>query len=173
MSRQVRFFIVNDDLQELLAFAEQLGCRAVPQIIDSNNEPDAYPPTKYTSQSEGFFYLLPGGFAVVEAFYHEMTKYAPGRSKLIAHTSPVIEVCPGRVDSSDPVEGRIYHCQISSDPRYRKTLQTYNKLKKFIVDNWPKTTDGRFYFGRHAARLRRSGETRVTYGGEVLELESE
>jgi len=171
MSKQVRFFVTKDDIAALLSVADQLGCRAIAEVIPTDSTPSVESPTKVTHDSESeaaFFYLLPSEFAVVEAFYQEL-EFEPGRSKLLARTSPVIEVSPGSVGGSKPIEGRIYLAQDDSDPRYSTTLDYFDRLRNWIRENWTKTDDGKFFLGEETTRLCRSGNHQLSYGGKVLQ----
>ena len=177
MSRKVRYWVVQEHLTDLLAVADQAGCRVIPEVVITDSVPEAVLPTQYKSPVDCDlescqFYLLPGEFAVVEAFYEEMTTYEPGRSKLISDTSPVIEVSPCAVDSLQPVEGRLFFDQTPDDPRYSVTLKLFNKLKRYIVKNWSKTENGKFYVGRHTTQMCRSGKTQIKYGGKILRIAS-
>lgn len=164
------FFVANRDLVELLAFAEQQECQAIPEVIPAESTIVARRPSEISEESPiggDFFYLIPGDFAVVEAFYQEM-EFEPGRSKLLARTSPVIELCPCFAGTK-PLEGRIYFAQESSDPRYTTTLQLFEHLQEWIAANWTNTTTGSFYLGRDTARLCHSGAVDVSYGGKPLQ----
>lgn len=52
-------------------------------------------------------------------------------------------------------------------------LKLFNRLKIYIVKNWTKTTDRKFYVGPHAAELHRSRKIQIKYGGKVLQLAPE
>ncbi|PQO29040.1 hypothetical protein [Blastopirellula marina] len=169
MSKQVRFFVTKDDIAALMSVADQLGCRVIARVIPTESTPWVESPTKVTHDSEAaFFYLLPSEFAVVEAFYQEL-EFEPGRSKLIARTSPVIEVSPGSVAGSKPIEGRIYLQQDDSHPRYSTTLRYFDRLRNWIRKNWTKTDDGKFFLGEETTRLCRSGNFQLLYGGKTLQ----
>jgi hypothetical protein len=159
MSKQLRFFVVKEDIDQFLQFAEQNGFRGVPEVIESETIPDAQRPTDVdVPPNADFFYLLPHQFAAVEAFYKELP-YEPEFSKLIARTSPVIEVSPVEVARDKPKEGRIYICQDSSDPRFDTAMKAYELLAAFLK-KWPKSSDGRFHIGPKAALLMRDRQER-------------
>jgi hypothetical protein len=159
MSKQLRYFVVKEDIDQFLQFAEQNGFRRVPEVIESETIPVAQRPTDVDVQpSSHFFYLLPHQFAAAEAFYKELP-YEAGFSKLIARTSPVIEVSPVEVANDKPKEGRIYICQDSSDPRFNMAMKAYELLAGFLK-NWPKSSDGRYHIGPKAAPLMRDRQER-------------
>lgn len=170
MSKQVLFFATINDITEFLAYAEQHGCDAIPEVIPTDSEPIVVPPTKFPLDNPGtdFFYLLPGEFSVVEAFYQAL-EFEPELSKLLSRTSPVIEFSPGFVCTTEPVEGRIYISQDTSDARFRITNRLYNQLRNWIARNWTKTEDGKFFLGRQATDLCRSGKSQISYGGKMLQ----
>lgn len=160
MSKQLRFFVVKDDLDQFLQFAEQNGFRGVPEVIESETIPIAQCPTNVKVQPNAeFFYLLPHQFAAVEAFYKELP-YEAGFSKLIARSSPVIEVSPVVVATDKPTEGRIYICQDSDDPRFDTAMKAYETLAGFLR-KWPKSSDGRFHIGPQATPLMRDRQPRT------------
>lgn len=158
MSKQLQILVVREDLDQFLAFAEDRGFRALPVVVESDAIPEAQPPT--TAKFDGdcdFFYLLPKGFAVVEAFYVNLP-FEHGLSKLAAGTSPVIEVTPAKATRNRPVEGRIYVDWDSQDPRAGKTLKAYQELAQFL-QKWRKSSDGS-YVGPHAETILKSKPNR-------------
>jgi hypothetical protein len=160
MSKQVRFLVVRDDLMQFLAFAEEQGFRALPVVIESDTIPDERRPTNAAFEHNyDFFYLLPSDFAVVEAFYDELPNY-PGLSRLLDETSPVIEVSPAIAPRDLPAEGRIYIDPDSQDPRGPAAMRSFDVLARFLK-KWPKSSDGRFHVGPHAAIIIRTQQTNL------------
>lgn len=159
MSKQLRFLVVKEDMNQFLRFAEQNGFRGVPEVMETGAVLVAQPPTEVDIQPHtDFFYLLPQQFTAAEAFYQDLP-FEAGFSKLIARTSPVIEVSPVVCSNDLPKEGRIYICQDSSDSRFDIAMKAYAKLAAFL-NKWPKTHDGLLQIGPKAASLMRDRQER-------------
>ena len=70
LSKQTRFIVVKQDFDQFLQFAEQMGFRSVPEIIESEIIRESELPTDFNVKtSADFFYLIPKPFSAVEAFY--------------------------------------------------------------------------------------------------------
>jgi hypothetical protein len=158
MSRQVQFIVRKEDHIELLQFAAGQGFQAIPQIIEADTVPIAQCPTTFSSSRSdlSYFYLLPHEFSVAEAFYKELP-YKPEYSKLLADTSPVIEISPMTILSNESKRGRIYFCEEKDDPRYAGALKAFNSLARFIK-KWPLLKTGRIHIGPKASEQFRPDE---------------
>lgn len=172
MSKQLSYYVASQDFFDLMAFAEQQGCLAIPQVVGSEFDRPEYSPTEFESTlgpDTTFFYLRPSEFSAVEAFYAEM-EFDQGRYKLLGNTSPVIEVSREVANEDLIAKGRIYLSQDQSDSRYVTTSKLFDRLKRFIKKNWTRTQDGKFYFGSEAAHMCQAGKAKVKYGGIEIKL---
>lgn len=149
MSKQLRFFATRKDMAAFLLFAECIGCQAIAEVIPLDSVPVSGRPTVVFGASESaFFYLMPGEFSVVEAFFQDV-EFEPGWSKLLPWVSPVIECSH---NTPEPNEGRIYLSQDEGDPRYPTTVSCFERLCNWIVENWTKADDGRIFLGKEIKR---------------------
>jgi hypothetical protein len=162
MGKQVWFIAAEEDYQELLRLAEQLGCLAIPPMLPMDDVPDAVLPLHYRFQdSDGFFYLLPPRIAPVEAFY-QRTSNDPKKSILMASVSPVIEIAPSLRNGDIVQASRIYLGLDQGDRFYKQVDSIYNMLAKH-VRKWELIAEHRLYVGPKAAALARAGEIQLKY----------
>ncbi|MBL8819470.1 MAG: hypothetical protein JNL58_25785 [Planctomyces sp.] len=168
MGKQVVFFADDVDLNDLLAFAEQKGFRAIPDLIQTGEEPDGVLPTAIDAIHKKCFHLLPESVSPAEAFYGEVGD-EPTISRLMKNVSPVIEVRPSQWDGNRLSEGRIHFNMDSHVSHFEQGEKAYEQLARFLR-KWKQTTPYRFYVGPHTCNEVAEDRLKLVHWNEELAI---
>lgn len=162
MGKQVGFFAIEQDQQELIYLVEQLGCSAIPALVPDDIIPEAAPPSHYVlPESDRYFYLLPPGIPPAEAFYEE-TVNDPTWLILMPYVSPVIQFLPSQRSKNIVQDGRFFIGLDNGDQFYKRLEHTYNRVARH-VRKWELIKEHRLYVGPHTAKLARSGAIQLKF----------
>lgn len=169
MGKQVGFFADDVDFNELLAFAEQKGFCALPDLVETGDEPDGVLPTAVIDAAyKNCFHLLPMSISPAEAFYREVGD-EPCVSRLMKNVSPVTEVRSSHCEGDRLSDGRIHFNMDSHVSHFEQGKKGYEQLARFIR-KWKKTTQYRFYVGPHTANEVAEGRLKLVHWNEELAI---
>jgi hypothetical protein len=167
MSKQIGFYVVDEDFALLLRFAEEVGLVAIPRRIETDSRVEAVRPTKL-EPSRAAFYLIPKELPTAEAFYVERpTK--ENVSALDSYNSPVIECIRSECSGNQLSSGRIYLRTDRSSSLYPNVNQKYEALARRIK-KWERVRGRNYYVGPETAELVRKNSVVLQYFNEELHL---
>jgi hypothetical protein len=173
MGRQVGFYALDGDHEELLRRCEALGLLALPAWTPADRTPEPVPPALLRSPEPAWSFqlLLPREIDPAAVQYRAMTG-KPEVWRLAAERSPVIELEPSRRDRDFVGRGRIYLYWRPRTEGQAITLKRYQTLARF-VGRWPKTekTPVQFHVGPETAARVRAGELCLALNPLELPLE--
>jgi hypothetical protein len=172
MGKQVGFFSDDTDLHHFLAFAEECGFLALPDLVETDEEASAVAPTTMNlpcGTDESCFHLLPPGIPAAEAFYREVVDQ-PGTSRLMKHVSPVTEVRPCRREAEVLFDGRIHFNMDSHVSHFDQGYRGYQRLARYF-HKWKKTKRYRFRVGPHTAEAVAKGQLKLFHWHEEMTIE--
>jgi hypothetical protein len=167
MGQQIGFYAIEEDYISLLQFAQEIGLRAIPELVSTDADGDAEAVEKiqtidfHIPEGQTFFYLLPDSFATVEAFYEQLPS-EPWLAKLMPYNSPVIEFTPCSYEGNKVYDGRFFFGTERDDPRYPVVQKMYNRLVRY-VRKWARAGQTRFYVGPHTAELARNNRIHLMH----------
>ncbi len=166
MGRQIGFYANHEDEQALLDVCESQSLIALPQLVPTGAEPEGASPKQFRiPPGQSYFYLLPGELAIVEAFYEELPDGK--EAKLLAHTSPVIELHPSPRKGRELYNGRLYVAMREQSTLYKVVNRAYERLAR-AVRNWTPTDKYHFYVGARTTQEAIGGTLRLMHHNEEL-----
>lgn len=170
MSKQINFFAIPDDIAPILAIADQIGCRVLPervdaQIYDAQGFVPPIPLESYNWENAALSYLLPDTVPSVEAIYrtNNTTKVA-----ILNVNAPVIQFVPStNIVTNRYLSGRFYmntppfYSPGTVHPYYKLVVKTYHQIIK-PIRKWEYLPKERRYVGPKTLNLAKQGKIYLT-----------
>lgn len=169
LGQQVGFYMVGEDESYFLQFAEQIGLKAIPAVINTGESVGPLAPTEFLMSAEqDAFFLLPETLTTENVLYQKVTPN-PSRSILMTDASPAIEFMPSPREGELLFNGRIYFGMDKDYINYREAKKRYDQLAR-QVRKWPRTDKFNFHVGPRAAELARQGQLHLMHFKRELRL---
>jgi hypothetical protein len=159
MGKQVGFYAVGRDHEELLQRIDDLGLLALPWSVSTDRVPEAVAARELPMLEPAWrSYLVPRELDLSSIRYVSM-KPPPMRRLEFEH-SPVVELVPSRQVGIDVHKGRLYFAADRRTAGHDLAEKRYDSLARW-VRRWPGTDQARFYVGLETAARAQRGELRL------------
>ena len=170
MGRQVGFYAVGSDAEALESRFQEAGLVALPAATFTEQVPDPKPPRGFTSPDPAwsFHYLAPAEL-IPSGIHYTRMKIARPTWRLASERSAVIEYEPSKLEGGQVRPGRIYFQSKTRTGPHGHLLRLYERLARFIR-GWERVSQESFFVGPEAAKQCRSGELKLMYHLDELEL---